>query len=34
MKLKLWQFEWSFLGEDAKIAIPVLLLALGLAFTR
>ena len=33
MKLKFWQFEWDFDKDDAKIAIPVLLLALGLAFT-
>ena len=34
MKLKLWQFEWDFDKDDAKIAVPILLLALGLAFTR
>jgi len=33
MKIKLWQFEYDFDKEDAKIVIPVLLLALGLAFT-
>lgn len=33
MKIKLWQFEYDFDKEDAKIAVPVLLLVLGLAFT-
>lgn len=33
MKIKLWQFEYDFDKEDAQIVIPVLLLALGLAFT-
>jgi hypothetical protein len=33
MKLKLWQFEWDFDKDDAKIAVPLLLLGLGLAFT-
>lgn len=33
MKLKLWQFEWDFDKDDAKIAVPLLLLALGFAFT-
>lgn len=33
MKIKLWQFEYDFDKDDAKIVIPVLLLALGLAFT-
>jgi hypothetical protein len=33
MKIKLWQFEYDFDKDDAKIVIPVLLLTLGLAFT-
>lgn len=33
MKIKLWQLEYDFDKDDAKIVIPVLLLALGLAFT-
>jgi DNA-directed RNA polymerase subunit RPC12/RpoP len=33
MKIKLWQFEYDFDKDDAKIVIPVLLVALGLAFT-
>ncbi|HEY6350286.1 MAG TPA: hypothetical protein VI636_12835 [Candidatus Angelobacter sp.] len=33
MKIKLWQFEYDFDKEDAQIVIPVLLFALGLAFT-
>lgn len=33
MKIKLWQFEYDFDKDDAKIVIPVLLLALGLSFT-
>lgn len=33
MKIKLWQFEYDFDKDDAKIVIPVLLLSLGLAFT-
>ena len=32
MKIELWQFKYDFDKEDAKIVIPVLLLALGLAF--
>jgi hypothetical protein len=33
MKIELWQFKYDFDKDDAKIVIPVLLLALGLAFT-
>jgi len=33
MKIELWQFKYDFDKEDAQIVIPVLLLALGLAFT-
>jgi len=33
MKIKLWQFEYDFDKDDAKIVVPVLLLTLGLAFT-
>lgn len=33
MKIKLWQFEYDFDKEDAKIVVPVLLLVLGLVFT-
>jgi len=34
MKMKLLQWEFEFDKDDAKIVIPVLLLTLGLAFTR
>lgn len=33
MKIRLWQFEYDFNKEDAKIVIPLALLVLGLAFT-
>lgn len=33
MKIKLWQWEYDFDKEDAKIVIPVMLLMLGLIFT-
>jgi hypothetical protein len=33
VKIELWQFKYDFDKDDAKIVIPVLLLALGLAFT-
>jgi hypothetical protein len=33
MKIELWQFKYDFDKEDAQIVIPVLLLALALAFT-
>jgi hypothetical protein len=32
MKIELWQFKYDFDKDDAKIVIPVLLLALGVAF--
>jgi DNA-directed RNA polymerase subunit RPC12/RpoP len=34
MKLKFWQFEYDFDKEDAKIVIPIILLALGLGVTN
>ena len=34
MKIKLWQFEYDFDKEDAKIVVPLVLLPLGLAFTQ
>lgn len=34
MKIKLWQFEYDFDKDDAKIVVPVLLLVLGLTLTR
>ena len=34
MKIKLWQWEYDFDKEDAKIVIPLALLVLGLAFTQ
>lgn len=33
MKIKLWQFEWDFDKDDAKIVVPLILLLLGLVFT-
>lgn len=33
MKIKLWQLEYDFDKEDAKIVIPLILLVLALAFT-
>jgi len=34
MKIKFWQFECDFNKDDSKIAIPVVLLALSLNFTK
>lgn len=34
MKIKLWQLEYDFDKEDAKVAVPLILLMLGLAFTQ
>jgi hypothetical protein len=34
MKFKFWQSEFEFDKEDAKIAVPIILLILGLAFTH
>jgi|HubBroStandDraft_1064217.scaffolds.fasta_scaffold1785260_1 hypothetical protein len=34
MKLKFWQSEFEFDKEDAEIAVPIILLILGLAFTQ
>jgi hypothetical protein len=34
MKIKLWQWEYDFDKEDAKIVVPLVLLMLGLAFTQ
>ena len=34
MKLKFWQFEYDFDKEDAKIVIPIILLALCLGVTH
>lgn len=34
MKIKLWQFEYDFDNDDAKIVIPLILLLLGLMFTQ
>ena len=33
MKIKLWQLEYDFDKEDAKIVVPLILLLLGLVFT-
>jgi hypothetical protein len=33
VKIKLWQFEYDFDKNDAKIVVPLILLVLGLAFT-
>ena len=33
MKIKFWQFEYDFDKDDAKVVIPLILLALGLAMT-
>ncbi len=34
MKIKLWQWEYDFHNDDAKIAVPLILLSLALAFTQ
>jgi hypothetical protein len=34
MKIKLWQLEYDFDTEDAKIVVPLILLLLGLIFTQ
>ena len=34
MKIKLWQFEYKFDNNDAKIVIPIILTTLGLIFTN
>lgn len=34
MKIKLWQWEYDFDKQDAKIVVPLILLLLGLAFTQ
>jgi hypothetical protein len=34
MRIKLWQWEYDFDKEDAKIVVPLILLLLGLAFTQ
>ena len=34
MKIKLWQWEYDFDKEDAKIVVPFALLVLGLVFTQ
>lgn len=34
MKIKLWQLEYDFDKEDAKVVVPLILLTLGLAFTQ
>jgi hypothetical protein len=34
MKLKLWQFEYDFDRDDAKIVVPIILLALAICFTQ
>ena len=34
MKIKLWQLEYDFDKEDAKIVVPLILLLLGLIFTQ
>ena len=34
MKIKLWQFEYDFDKDDARIVVPLILLLLGLAFTK
>ena len=33
MKLKMWQLEYDFDKEDAKIVVPLILTAIGLSFT-
>jgi hypothetical protein len=33
MKIKLWQFEYDFDKDDAKIVVPLILLVLGLTLT-
>lgn len=34
MKIKLWQFEYDFDKDDARIVVPLILLLLGLGFTK
>jgi hypothetical protein len=34
MKIKLWQLEYDFDKDDAKIVVPLILLLLGLTFTQ
>lgn len=34
MKIKLWQWEYDFDKEDAKIVVPLILLLLGLIYTK
>jgi hypothetical protein len=34
MKIKLWQLEYEFDNDDAKIVVPLILLLLGLTFTQ
>jgi hypothetical protein len=34
MKIKLWQWEYDFDKEDAKIVVPMILLLLGLVYTE
>ena len=34
MKIKLWQFEYDFDKEDAKIVVPLILLLLALTLTQ
>jgi hypothetical protein len=34
MKIKLWQWEYEFDKEDAKIVVPLVLLVLGMVFTQ
>jgi hypothetical protein len=34
MKIKLWQLEYDFDKEDAKIVVPLILLLLGLTLTQ
>ena len=33
MKLKMWQLEYDFDKDDAKIVVPLILIAIGLSFT-
>jgi hypothetical protein len=33
MKIKLWTFEYEFDRDDAKIVVPIILLALAFSFT-
>jgi hypothetical protein len=34
MKIKLWQWQSGFHKEDARVVVPLILLLLGLVFTR